>query len=573
MPITVLSIADGAEGTATLVTFWPTDRSDGVVVEDLDGDTLQDFEYWVSAYLIEGDQEETPVGKTHPSWLTGTVTQQIVNGKQQGVVEFALDESGLADDVASVRIGMSISDGAATTTASVLYTRQTTPVGKVAVFPGAATGEVFFATDTSGEVTPDPLVKVEKIVGTDDELAAAKGTAGSTFETVFNNWGRFSHDGVDDNVDPVPPSNVPLSDLFVYDAATDTITQNTNTAPAVGFVSNEVYDTYTHKAQVSSTDPDDDSIGLVIAFATLDNDVDERTLSVILVMSKDNVAGNAPTFQVVYNYRQDTEVVLYENNAWITSDPGGWNNAGIGAPIEVIRDGDSVTVKAGQFGTSVIDEASAITFNLFDRPETADFRGPQRYGYITWSQADSTFGTRSFSGALDVIYDMSVDPPVVWTFVNGAWGIDNTLDFYDELGYGRIVFNRTTRKTFFVATLAERVGGVGVHKVASQHYDLGDLIVGPLSAATTETIAGALMRRNVRFLRAQIEARVAGATDLTINLAKNDIVVASVVLPATTSAVENVIDVTFAEGDRLKIERVNGDPAEDVYYLFAGEVV
>ncbi len=574
MPITVQDIS------GTVVTFWPTDRSDGVVVEDLDADTLVEFDFWVSAYQIEGDDEETPVGKARPSWLTGSLSQSVVSGETRGVVELTIDEAEIPADVTGVRIGMSVGDGQATSLASVFYTLQgLNETGGPQGFPAGERGDVYFVGKNTSLVEPDKTVKVAAIVETAAELERAKGGSGgeTAFESIFNEWQRFSHgttgsypeNADSDNVDPVPPDDIPLADLFVYDAVTDSISQATNADPAVGFVSNQVFESYTHRAKASSTDDDDDALGLVIAFKAVEDGVDERTLSVIL---KPNEASGEPhtppVLRVRYNIRQDSEKLLYENNDWFTINPDGWDVAG-GVFIEVERAGDVITVRASQFGENTLDPASEITFSLTDNSETEIFREALPYGYVTNSQPDSMFSDRTFSEPQGFIYDMSQMPFRVWTFIDNTWSVDEALDFFDEVGVGRLLYNTATGKCYFIggATPEEVV------RINAQYYDFGDVLAGPL-ATGTETIGGFLARRGGVFVEAAVEAAVAPTADLVLEVLVNGVSQASVTLLATaTSAEALALGVSYVKGDRIEVRRTNGDAAEGVYYVIAGEVV
>lgn len=579
MSVQVLDISD------RVVTWVPTSRSDHVAVQDADADTLEAFDYWVSAYRIAGDTELTEVGQSRPDWLSATLTQSVSNGVTNGTVTFELDEKEVPADVAELRVGMSVSDGQATTTDAVLYSIQTDPsVGdnpQAAVgHPTGQRGEVYFITeDDTNIIAPGRTLRRVEVVETAAELAAAKeGGGGATFQSIFNEWDRFSHLQSDVDVDPVPPDDIPLADLFSYNQASDAINQPSNTDPAVGLFSNRVYETYTHKATLSSTSVDDDRVGVVIAFEAVDPGVDERTLSVVVQPSDGGVGtpgfeappdeNQPPVLRVVYNLSQDSRQTLYKETDFFNSSPLSWQDAGSGIGVQVDRDGDDITVTASQWGSpGTLDPASEITFSLEDHPETQVFRGGSPYGYLTASQPDSTFSDRSFSEAHRLIFDLSggLGNEKVHGFVGGSWQVLSGVDFFEEAGVGRLLYNERTGKGFYVGPPT-----VGVQRVWTEHYDIGDYIES-VGSNDADTLFGTLVRHPVQLLGGAAKASAAPGSNLVLNVYKNGTQAASVTIQSgSTTSTSSSFPLTFQRGDTLRIEKTGGNGAADVFYMIEG---
>lgn len=132
-------------------------------------------------------------------------------------------------------------------------------------------GEILYHNGTS--VFSQTLLNEGMVVTAAEDLATCKNTMPS-FAEVFNNWTKFSHlNGVD---------NAVSADLtaWIYDSATDTITQPRNSDSYCGFVSPKSYTTYDVSVRLYSKDSDDDQIGMVAAFAT-DATGKQHTLSFI----------------------------------------------------------------------------------------------------------------------------------------------------------------------------------------------------------------------------------------------------------------------------------------------------
>lgn len=95
-------------------------------------------------------------------------------------------------------------------------------------------------------------------------VESQKGT-GESFETVLDQWYRFSH-----STTGVYPADASETTSWTYNSATDQIEATINSATVIGFVSPDRYEDYNFEVVVNSSGADDDEIGIVLAFAEID---------------------------------------------------------------------------------------------------------------------------------------------------------------------------------------------------------------------------------------------------------------------------------------------------------------
>lgn len=203
------------------------------------------------------------------------------------------------------------------------------------------------------------------------------------FSTVFNSWYRFSHGS--NGLFPSAPSELTT---WTYNAATDSIRNTTNSNTFIGMVSNETVGDYEFDVKVSSTDGDDDWIGLVLGFYKDPITGKEYTLSALRVLNG-GAANKAPTFSLVYNFGQ--------TDSWVISSQGpviakGWNTAGV-ARLRAVREGNMLSVYS--YVLSSIDATQPLqnsyVLDLTSDPRLAVFLGETKYGYGALSQTASTW--------------------------------------------------------------------------------------------------------------------------------------------------------------------------------------
>lgn len=328
-------------------------------------------------------------------------------------------------------------------------------------FPISQEGSTVVA-DNSATPHARRLVTLASIVADSTELSAEQARTVSMAE-VFNTWYRFSHQR-GTAAQPAQPSELTS---WAYDAPSDTIRSTLNSASVLGFVSRKKYDTYTLQVEVSSTDADDDDIGLVIAFAK-----DPVTGYESKLVANRSPGGNSKAWSVIRNYQQDTgERVLFNSDqiAWgnggygLTPAASGYvaNTAGQGwgalgpCRIRIVRTGDLIVVSTSEFGAGYqsYKPAADFTIDLTSNPDLALFRGPRAYGYMAESQASATFKTLEFTGDQRTIIDLANSK--IWTQnTDKSWAAGPVLtgaQLIAAIGSGRIFHNPVTGKTYATA--------------------------------------------------------------------------------------------------------------------------
>lgn len=203
-----------------------------------------------------------------------------------------------------------------------------------------------------------------------------------TFKEVFDTWERFSHNA--SNVFPANPSELTK---WAYDEATDSIRNTTNSSTYIGMVSPITVGDYSFITEVSSSNSDDDWIGVVIAYV-VDENGRPHTLDV-LCSGTDTRTQHA---YVARNWALGTDPFSGVGSgtiaSWTTTQKYGWDDI---PPriIDVKREGDIFTINISGFR----DVAPIVDYvlDLNSSPELAIFKDSNKFGYSAQSQAYSTW--------------------------------------------------------------------------------------------------------------------------------------------------------------------------------------
>lgn len=305
---------------------------------------------------------------------------------------------------------------------------------------------VFFYED---RFIVDKTTKSARIIDSDAELATEK-TRIETFETIFNTWKRFSHSYTNYPTFPSDPSEL---NTWSYNSSTDLIRNSTNSSTYIGFVSPEVYDNYEFEVNLSSTDTDDDFIGIVLAYTEIDGL--QYTLSATRRMKPQSWVGGGLDrmnwiWVVSYNFMQGTsagEYLVADGTSSVTSFNTGWSTYPNGVNVKAKRNANIITVSTTQFN-NINTYVGELTVDLNSNPLLYKFKNPCSIGYSAHSQPNSTFKTIKFTGDQNTIYD--VRDGGVWYYQNDAWVLSDTDSMYTNLTYGNIYSNPNTNKMFFI---------------------------------------------------------------------------------------------------------------------------
>ena len=281
------------------------------------------------------------------------------------------------------------------------------------------------------------------------DLETCKNNAPS-FADVFSTWKKFSHlNGANDAV----PSEV---SAWTYDSSTDTITQPLNTTSYVGFISPKSYSSYDITVRCYSTGSDDDSIGLVAAFAT-DTNGREHTLSFIR-----SPGGTNAKWVCVMDYTafsltstSNNQAIIVNKSSTSTSGSGNWNTAsiGTGTVINMTRNGNIFTAACSQFNSSTIDETTRMTVDLDTLSSTYStlnlFKGSSPWGYSNFSQPNSMYENIAVTDPDGYIFDVPNNSVLRYDTSTSSWTVISGITPASTIGAGRLSYNRTTGKLFY----------------------------------------------------------------------------------------------------------------------------
>ena len=293
-----------------------------------------------------------------------------------------------------------------------------------------------------------PLCQRMNIVTSAEEITQVQNYTES-FSSVFNSWSRISHGS-----NGLFPSNSSELSSWNYDAATDKISCTVNSNTLVGFISPDSYDTFDFEVELSSTNTDDDWIGVVIAFTESDG----KQYTLTLCRAWNSAVANAPNFILYYNLGQSDQQVIagsmcglgspttYHNSSGVLKN--GWVGSGA-VRFEIKRTGNAITCLTTNPGdTTTYLSAYQLTADLDSLDVLKRFKGPQRFGYCCWSQPYSTWKSLVRPGdKLPIIDSRNLD---CYVFSNNAWTKQPAGSYQNYLAKNRLFTNQITGKLYFV---------------------------------------------------------------------------------------------------------------------------
>ena len=272
-------------------------------------------------------------------------------------------------------------------------------------------GNVLYVTDKQ-KVEAMPLVQFLTVASSDTEITNVKGAG---FQQIFDTWERISY------VNGNPHSNATEETSWLMDDTTKQVVCQVNSTTTVGFIGPDFYDNYELEVVLSSTDGDDDGIGLCIGYIV------ENGVAHMLVVSRQGSQGffaagpagqaiGEGLLEVVVNPGNQGKRVgslvgsLHYPDGSVPTLPlsaghGGWSVAGE-IYLKVKRTPDQVQIWTSDKGEpGVYKPENSLTINLANDNTLARFRQPCRLGYIANSQAKSTWRVLTQPDFYDVIYD------------------------------------------------------------------------------------------------------------------------------------------------------------------------
>lgn len=311
----------------------------------------------------------------------------------------------------------------------------------------------------------DYLVNKLGVVNSDAELATQKASLQS-FQEVYKTYRRFSV-SIGNPAEPAYPDEL-LS--WAYVASNDSILCTKNTNGYVGLVGLERYSNYTFEVNLSSTNQDDDTIGLVVAYANVDG------ISHTLSICRQFQTAERQFYLLYLNGKGESQYLGAVGSTVLTqvaSANGGWGSAPAGTNIRVTRTGTQFTFETTQLGSTVYVDAAKFTSNLTAYPDLLTLFGDgASIGYMAASQDQSTYKVLQRPGSRLNIYD--IRDGSIWLYDASAWTryTDRTSDYVRT---GRHYFSPLTGKLWYCYS------GSSLTPVAT---------VAPVKATSAEVIAG-----------------------------------------------------------------------------------
>ncbi len=287
-----------------------------------------------------------------------------------------------------------------------------------------------------------------------------------TMQNVFNTWARFDGNNYFENKDAEGISTNAAAWLF----ENDSVKMPLNVVPYNGFLSPQELENYTFEATVTSTYGDNDNIGLVIAFVRLDTNEDGEPDTNYSLTAMRTRGGKKPYsgWGVVYNegeglragdarYTADVYGRILEEKAVVAENNSNWSGAK--TRIKIVRSGDIIRCYTTNWNTTDLYVAeSLIEIDLNSDPDLHKFKGKKPYGYVSYSQPNSTYENINIEGGLDANTmsllkwnegSMLIE---VWAYDNdtGAWVLDASKTLQEIYGYVREVVNPITGKRYLI---------------------------------------------------------------------------------------------------------------------------
>ena len=275
-------------------------------------------------------------------------------------------------------------------------------------------------------------------------------TAKESFADVFNNWTRISHGG-----NGLYPSQANELTAWEYNAGTDTIRATVNSNTFIGFVSADSFEDFDLETEVSSTNGDDDRIGILIAFVVANGK--QYTLSILRQF--DGYINRGASFIALYNAFQPGNFNLGWNDAGL-GDPNPYHNSlgtlksgwvGVGkVRIKVRRRGDIIECWTTLPNETTYLEDKKITIDLNSRNELSIFKGPQRFGYCCQSQLYASWKSLQRPGERWPIVRTDTLETFIWE--NESWTKQPAGTHLNYVYPRRFYTNQITKKLFFALT-------------------------------------------------------------------------------------------------------------------------
>lgn len=326
-------------------------------------------------------------------------------------------------------------------------------------------GDVGFVDQNpdTGSMRYGRLISRDVVFATDaDELNILE-NAIEDFGRIFKTWTRFSVNATT-MVSPALPDEM---NAWVYDSANNRIVCQVNSASLIGFVSPKSYSDYTMEAQMTSSDADDDLIGLLLGYY-VDDDGKTHTLTCFRTPGS-NIKPTTKLWSVIKDAWTAEQKVLFNVNnglkwydgvvddtrevgvngwSYAAASGKGWGQWLQGVRIKITRVGDVFTLETTDLnGTTYVDSAK-LTLDLAADADLAGFMGSSPVGYTCYSQNSTTWNTVTRPDGRTPIYNMMTGE--VQEFDGTNWVVNEGSE--ELIHPGQIYHTARTGKTHFADT-------------------------------------------------------------------------------------------------------------------------
>lgn len=209
-----------------------------------------------------------------------------------------------------------------------------------------------------------------------------------TSTDVFSSWARTAGSEYYAPGDDIPST----SEANSWSYSSGNIVSNTNSSNIITFLSPNDSLNYTVSCKVGSSNADNDSIGIVIAFVRKDGT--NHTLLAMRSMgqSRSSAVGTG-TNNFTISYFQDNTKVKDVATANVGTSTPGWSGAY--SYLKVVRTGTAIIVSTSGFNSSTYNTSSVLSANLTG--DLAIFAYSAPFGFFAYSQASGYFGSLSFT--------------------------------------------------------------------------------------------------------------------------------------------------------------------------------
>lgn len=261
-----------------------------------------------------------------------------------------------------------------------------------------------------------------------------------TFKEIFDSWAR-----VDTNL-YYPKGTTPTGNATLWEMiGSDQFRCTANYQNFLGFIAPEDFLKYELAATVSSTDSDDDTIGLIIAYSRIGS----SNYTLLAFRQQAGVRGIGKKFGIMFIKDASFTLIKGSDGVCQTQSISSWSGAY--TRLKVVRNEDDITVATSLFNSTDLATGEVLQINLADYPQLDWARNKLPYGYGCDSQCYSSFTNTTFSGvgATDSTTEYNATTGDCYSY-NGTKWVPNGLKIWDKLGYPRIIKNPINNKVYSI---------------------------------------------------------------------------------------------------------------------------